>query len=49
MAQSTTYKEIDNLENVLAADLDTQVNINPDFAKALNQAIAALHKLKSFY
>jgi hypothetical protein len=49
MAQSTTYKQIDNLENVLSADLDTQTNISPDFARALDQAIAALHKLKAFY
>ena len=49
MAQSTTYKQIDDLENVLAAELDTSVNINADFARALDQTIAALHKLKAFY
>lgn len=49
MAQPTTYKQIVDLENVLAADLDTNVNINADFARALDQTIAALNKLKAFY
>lgn len=43
------YADIERLESQLSVDLEMTENISPEFATALNKAIASLQTVKKFY